>query len=164
MAEADEKSITSRYLTLPQAAARIGWEELRYALEDGRLLASERKTRTLFEELAHFLQGFALRGVAEADLNAVRAISGGYAIPPSSWRRWFADGSVFRENGEVVRPFEGYGVVIYRPMLLRADVPEHPEPPYSHPEPTRALTGDRPTATVVWITAAAKREKADGQI
>jgi hypothetical protein len=153
VAEADNKTTTSRYLTLPQAAARIGREELRCALEDERLLATDRVNRIHFEELANFLTEFGQRGVSRADLDAVRAISRGFAIPPQSWRRWFADGSVNLETGEVVRPFHDR-LVIFRPVLLSADVPA---------QTTTDQTATK-TPTVSWITAEAKRLKAAGKI
>lgn len=163
MAEADNKTTTARFLTLPQAAARIGREELEDALIDGRLLATDRANRVYFEELANFRAEFAQRGVPRADLDAVREISRGFAIPPQSWRRWFWDGVVNFETGEIIRHFEGYRhAVILRPVLRSEDVPVQ-----TTANQTVAVAGESslvPTGAGAWLKVEAKRMKAAGEI
>jgi hypothetical protein len=122
VAKAEEKATTPRFLTLPQAAERVTREELQLGLEEGRLLATDRENWAFCEELDRFREEFALRGVSQADLDAVRAISRRAPIPPQSWWRWFADGSVNWQTGEIVRPFFDR-TVIYRPVLRSEDVP-----------------------------------------
>jgi hypothetical protein len=124
MAEADKNTTTPSFLKLPQAAELIGREalkELQFALEDGRLLARDRANWAYFEESAHFLIGYAPAYVPQSDLDAVRAISRGHPIPPPSWRRWFWDGVVNFETGEIKRPFFDREVV-FQPELWSKDV------------------------------------------
>lgn len=149
MAKADQKATTPRFLTLPEAAVRIGREELEVALIEGRLLAWQREDWARFEELDRFCHGFALRGVSRDDLDAVRAISRGFAIPTQSWRRWFADGSVNFATGEIARLFEGYHrVVIFRPVLQSADIPTQSRrrPPKAAAKPTVDSPSRKPSS------------------
>ena len=162
MAEAAEKATTPRYITLLQAAERVGREELKSALIEGRLLAGDKANWTNFEELARFLDGFALRGAAQADLDAILAISRGAAIPPRSWRRWFAAGSVDWETGKIVRMFADR-VVIYQPVLLNADVPA-PFPEREPPPDVPPASETHLTPTARWIASEALRLKMTREI
>jgi hypothetical protein len=121
MAEADNETITSRFLTLLQVAKRIGREELELTLEEGRLFATDRENRALCRELDRFREDFILRGVSLADVDAVRAISQGDPIPLHSWQHWNDDGGVNWETSEIVRPYFDRALVL-RPML-RSDQP-----------------------------------------
>jgi hypothetical protein len=131
VAKAAKKATTSRFITLLQAKARIGWDELQFALETGRLLAYQTEDWARFEELHHdhIRRDLKLQGARQEDFDAVRAGAIGYpaSIPRQSWRRWFAEGSVNRRTGKVIRRFVDRGRVIevtFQPVLLNTDVPE----------------------------------------
>jgi hypothetical protein len=125
---AEAVSTTSRFVTLSQAAQQLGLEELEFLLVEERLQAWQREGRPRFEELDRFRREFALRGVPQEDLDAVYAISIGASIPARSWRRWFYDGSINLQNGEITRFFPGpYSgapplEVIFRLVLQSIDV------------------------------------------
>jgi hypothetical protein len=176
VANAKTKATTPRYITLRKAAARIGREELEFALLEGRLFAWDRVNWAHFEDLARFLEDFGLRGAAQADLDAVRAIGRGVAIPPKSWRRWVADGSVNWKTDEIIRPFVDRALY-YQPVFLNTDIPtrslnrEVPRrkagevfvPPLiaspAKPEPI-----DAQSSTARWIEGEVRRLKATGKI
>jgi hypothetical protein len=119
---------TSRFVTLSQAAQQLGPEELEFLLVEERLQSWQREDRPRFEELDRFRQELALRGVPQEDLDAVRAISSGAPIPARSWWRWFYDGGVNPQTGEIIRFFPGHHSgapplkVIFRPVLQSIDV------------------------------------------
>jgi hypothetical protein len=87
----------------------------------GSAAAAEPTRRTYFRDLADYREYLAVRGVAEADLNAIDALGRGFAIPAASWCLWFDEGSVNWETGQVVRILHGREVN-FRPLLQSVQV------------------------------------------
>jgi hypothetical protein len=148
VAKADEKAISSRYITLAQAAERIGREELRFLLEEGRLLALDRENQIECEKLARhpYRQRHVQTGASEVDVKAIDAIARGALIPPATWRRWFQDGVVNLETGEIVRTYVDRAMV-FRPVLRSEDVPAQADQ-----APPKAVKGSRQQQLILRMT------------
>jgi hypothetical protein len=156
MAEASNNTTTTRFLTLPQATERIGCEELRFILEEARLLAWDRENRIECEELARspYRERYIQAGASEADVRAVDAIAHGAPIPPESWRRWFWDGVVDLETGKIVRVYVDR-LMVFRPVLRNEDVPVPADlsAPPANQVATRTVKSSRKQQLILQITA-----------
>jgi hypothetical protein len=153
-------------VSLPEVVELIAGEEFEpddvwgaclEALCDGRLVAGDPRPE-YFRSLP--CQEFALRGMPQADLDAIRSFA---AIPSSSWRSWVTDKSIVRVTGDVLRPVpDSDDVITFRPMLPRVDVLVHFRA--AKPAASEKAAPPKPLSSAVWAANALRRMKATGEV